>query len=273
VNASRPAAISSVPAGLCRDLRFLFADIDDTLTTDGMLPDSSYRALWDLDRAGIKVVPVTGRPAGWCDHIARMWPVAGVVGENGAFVYSYDRTARKMNRRSLTGPGRQADALQRVAERVLKEVPGTALAADQSFRISDMAIDYCEDVPPLPTEQVDAICRVLREEGVHFKVSSIHVNFWIGDFDKLSGARMFAEKNAGAQFSDLAESSIFIGDSPNDEPLFEGFAHSIAVGNIRTFLPRIKHLPEFITKAECAAGFCEAARTILRKRRTTRRES
>jgi HAD superfamily hydrolase (TIGR01484 family) len=266
VNASRPFPVGSLPAELCRGLQYLFADIDDTLTTDGMLPDSSYHALWQLTRAGIRVVPVTGRPAGWCDHIARMWPVAGVVGENGAFVYSYDRKARRMKRRFLMESGRTGEALQRVADRVLTEVPGAALAADQPFRISDMAIDYCEDVPRLPAEKVDAICRVLREEGVHFKVSSIHVNFWMGDFDKLSGARMFMQEDAGRPFDAAADRSIFIGDSPNDEPLFQGFPHSIAVGNIRSFLPRIAHLPEFITTADCAEGFCEAAGIIQDRR-------
>ena len=264
---SRPFPVESLPEQLCKRLRYLFADIDDTLTTDGMLPDSSYDALWDLSRAGIKVVPVTGRPAGWCDHIARMWPVAAVVGENGAFVYSYDRTARKMKRRQLGSSDSRGADLRRVAARVLKEVPGAALAADQPFRISDIAIDYCEDVPPLPAEKVDAICRILQEEGVHFKVSSIHVNFWIGDFDKLSGTRTFLQEDApAAQLPELGETSVFLGDSPNDEPLFEGFPHSIGVGNVRTFLPRIKHPPEFITEADCAAGFCEAARIILRKR-------
>jgi len=265
VSAQRPLPVHSLPARLCLGLEYLFADIDGTLTTDGMLVDSSYRALWELSRTGIKVVPVTGRPAGWCDHIARMWPVAGVVAENGALVYAYDRKARIMKRRRLGTSDSRGDLLRRVADRVLKEVPGSALAADQPFRINDMAIDYCEDVPPLPTEKVDAICRILREEGVHFKVSSIHVNFWIGDFDKLSGVRAFLEHD-GALFSEMGEKSIFIGDSPNDEPLFEGFPHSIAVGNIRAFLPRIRQLPEFVTQADCAAGFCEAVRIILEKR-------
>lgn len=275
MSTSRPAPVRLLPAGLCRELEYLFADIDDTLTADGMLPDTSYHALWELSRAGIRVVPVTGRPAGWCDHIARMWPVAAVVGENGAFVYSYDRTSRRMKRRQPdVGPGtggqssasQRAVTLQRVADRVLREVPGSALAADQPFRISDVAIDYREDVPPLPPDKVEEICRVLREEGVHFKVSSIHVNFWLGDFDKLSGTRLFLHEEAGERFPHAAACSIFIGDSPNDEPLFEGFPHSIAVANIRSFLPGLRHVPEFITEADCAEGFCEAAEVILKRR-------
>lgn len=198
-----------------------------------------------------------------------MWPVQAVIGENGAFIYAYDRARRKM-KRSPAGTERDAaerkEALMRAAERVLREVPGTALAADQPFRISDVAIDYCEDVPPLPPEKVDEICRVLADEKVHFKVSSIHVNFWLGEFDKLSGVRRFAEEEAGATFQDLAEQALFIGDSPNDEPLFGGFRHSIAVGNIRRFLPRLSSLPEFITRGDSAEGFTEAARIVLESR-------
>ncbi|MGD0726130.1 MAG: HAD-IIB family hydrolase [Spirochaetia bacterium] len=267
---ARPAPLSALPPKLCRDLSILFSDIDDTLTTNGMLPESSYGALWDLARAGIRVVPVTGRPAGWCDHIARMWPVAGVVGENGAFYYAYDRERRTMARRQIPAePGWESsgrEKLKRAAARVLREVPGTAMAADQAFRVSDFAIDYCEDVPPLSPQSVDEICRILSEEGVHFKVSSIHVNFWLGSFDKLSGVRLFLSGEAVGTLEDLAEQTLFIGDSPNDEPLFAGFAHSIAVGNLRRFLPRLIHRPEFLTERDSAEGFREAADAILSQR-------
>jgi len=265
----RPAPLRELSPGLCRNLSHFFTDIDDTLTSGGMLPAESYAALWRLQKAGVEVVAVTGRPAGWCDHIARMWPVAGVIGENGAFSYSYDH-ARKRMKRTLTAGGSAPaarEALAIVAARVLREVPGTALAADQAFRVSDFAIDYCEDVPPLPPARVDDICRILAEEGVRFKVSSIHVNFWQGEFDKMAGVRLFVAEETGRGFDTLAEESLFIGDSPNDEPLFAGFRHSISVANVRRFLGRLDHLPEYITEAESADGFCEAAAAILDGRR------
>ena len=254
---------------MCRGLSHYFTDIDDTLTTDGMIPAGSFRTLWDLADAGIRVVAVTGRPAGWCDHIARMWPVAGVVGENGAFSYAYDRARRQMRRRfsdpALGDPSRQ-EALRAVARRVLREVPGTALASDQAFRLSDIAIDYREDVPPLPPESLDEVCRILGQEGVQFKVSSIHVNFWQGQFDKMTGVRRFLAEEEGLSFDAIADTVLFIGDSPNDEPLFEAFPHSIAVGNLRRFLDRLSSMPEYITTSDSGAGFCEAAAEILRKR-------
>jgi len=261
-----PAPVRDLPVSLCRRLTHFFTDIDDTLTTNGLIPAASFSALWDLADAGVNVVPVTGRPAGWCDHIARMWPVAGVVGENGAFSYVYDRARHVMTRTfadpALDDAGRRG-RLHEVARRVLEEVPGTALAADQSFRLSDVAIDYCEDVPPLPPERVEDICRILRSEGVQFKVSSIHVNFWLGSFDKMSGVRHFVGES---EWEDVRETSLFIGDSPNDEPLFQGFAWSVAVGNLRRFLDRLTTMPRFITEGESADGFRETAKAILGKR-------
>jgi HAD superfamily hydrolase (TIGR01484 family) len=264
-----PVPVRDLPARLCRRLSHFFTDIDDTLTSNGMIPAASYAALWDLASAGIRVVTVTGRPAGWCDHIARMWPVAGVVGENGAFYYAYDHARKRMNR-GLSDPGlgdpARHEALGAIARRVLEEVPGTALAADQAFRLSDFAIDYCEDVPPLPPERLDDICRILEEAGVQFKVSSIHVNFWMGRFDKMSGVRRFLSEEEGSSLQSVEDTAVFIGDSPNDEPLFALFPHSVAVGNLRRFLPRLSSLPEYITQADSAEGFQEAVRVILAKR-------
>jgi len=135
--------------------------------------------------------------------------------------------------------------------------------------VRDMAIDYCEDVPPLSPERVRDICRILVEQGMRCKVSSIHVNFWRGDFDKMAGVRLYMEHEAGEGLAAAAERALFIGDSPNDEPLFAGFPHTIAVGNLRRFMDRISHFPEFITEKDSAAGFAEAVDTILRKRAST----
>ena len=265
----RPRPLAGIPADLCRRLGYLFTDIDDTLTTNGLLPEASFSSIWDLTRAGIQVVPVTGRPAGWCDHIARMWPVAAVIGENGAFYYSYDHAKKTMRRRYAVAQEDLAadrEKLARIARRVLEEVPGTAIAADQPFRISDCAIDFCEDVPALGDESIDRICRILSSEGVRWRVSSIHVNFWARDFDKMSCLRLFLEERETRSLSELGESIAFIGDSPNDEPLFEGVPHTIAVGNIRRFIARITHLPEYIAVGDSADGFSESVQLILAKR-------
>ncbi len=247
----------------------MFTDIDDTLTTNGLLPAEAFSALWKLHAAGIRVVPVTGRPAGWCDHIARMWPVAGVVGENGALYFAYDRRGKKMRRVYSLGEGERAAGrlkLEKIRQRVLAEVPGAAVASDQSYRIADLAIDFCEDVQPLDRSRIEQICRISREEGATYKVSSIHVNCWYGAFDKISCVKRLVEEQTGRAFTQSRSRVVFFGDSPNDEPIFAEFEYSVGVANIRNFMADIRHLPVYITEAEASAGFAEAVGIILRKR-------
>jgi len=148
-------------------IRGVFTDIDDTLTTHGRLFAAAYAALERLQRAGFLVVPVTGRPAGWCDHIARMWPVDAVVGENGAFWFRHDAKAGRLVKRYLAGDEerlKRGRKLLDIAARILSEVPGSALASDQRYREADIAIDFREDVPELPREEVSRIVEIMERE-------------------------------------------------------------------------------------------------------------
>jgi HAD superfamily hydrolase (TIGR01484 family) len=265
-----PAPVRELPTERCRTLATLLSDIDDTITTGGLLPASTFQALWALQEAGVRAVVVTGRPAGWCDHIARMWPVAGVIGENGALIYAYDRPARRMRRTYMLGEKERREGrrrLERIRERVLREVPGCAIANDQPFRLADLAVDFREDVGPLGPAEVREICRIMESEGATYKVSSIHINCWYGSFDKVSGLRrLLAEEGRDLDDPPVRETMLFIGDSPNDEPLFRALETTIGVANIRPFLPDLRHPPAFITERESAAGFAEAVDLILEKR-------
>lgn len=265
----KPKPIEELPSSFCKNLSILFTDIDDTLTTDGLLPPSSYTALWKLTEAGIQVVPVTGRPAGWCDHIARMWPVAAVIGENGAFYFTYNRTHRKMRREYFDSKEKRKKAeagLARIREEVLEKVPGAAVAADQPFRIADLAIDFREDVTPLNDTAIEEICQIAKKHGAVCKVSSIHVNIWYGSYDKISCIQAYLEREGGRPFSQWKDRILFIGDSPNDEPGFQHFSVSVGVANIRMFLGRLQHPPRYVTSREGADGFAEAAEWILKQR-------
>jgi HAD superfamily hydrolase (TIGR01484 family) len=177
-------------------IRFVLTDLDDTLTSAGKLTAEAYGALQALQRAGKQVILVTGRPAGWCDHIARMWPVDAVVGENGAFYFWF--AGGRLGKRFVDDAATRARhrrALARIAHRILAQVPGAALAADQGYRETDLAIDYCEDVPALPLASAERIAELMRAAGLSAKVSSIHVNGWFGRYDKLSAVRLvFAER-------------------------------------------------------------------------------
>lgn len=247
----------------------VFSDIDDTLTSDGRLPASAYQALEDLFEAGFNVVPVTGRPAGWCDMIARFWPVNGVVGENGAFYFSHAGDGGKMMRvwHSSHAQRRSARArLQRIKARVLKEVPGCAVSADQPYREADLAIDFCEDVPDLGIAAAQKIKDIAEQEGATAKISSIHVNCWYGDFDKLSMARRFAREVLGFDLDSCKERAVFCGDSPNDVPMFGYFPNSCGVANICDLHHQLAHLPAYVTAARGGEGFAELAQMLLAAR-------
>jgi HAD superfamily hydrolase (TIGR01484 family) len=258
--------LDDFPASARRRIRGVFTDIDDTLTTDGKLTAAAYAALERLRDAGFIVVPITGRPAGWCDHIARMWPVDAVVGENGAFYFRYDRAARKLQKRFLVPEAERATNRQRLAalrDRILAAVPGAALASDQLYREVDLAIDFREDVPPLAHAEVDRIVAMFTDAGATAKVSSIHVNGWFGRYDKLGMTRILLQECFGIDLDAQRNEFVFAGDSPNDAPMFEFFPHAVGVANVVEFADRMATLPAYVTRSRCGAGFVELADALI----------
>lgn len=257
--------VQDMPAEVLANIRGVFFDIDDTLTSEGRLTASAYSALARIQAAGLLCVPVTGRPAGWCDHFARMWPVDGVVGENGAFWFAYDHTTRKMTQRFMADAATRSERRARmraVGERILVEVPGTAWASDQNYREADIAIDFCEDVPPLPRHEVERIAALMKAGGLTAKISSIHVNGWLGDYDKLSTTRLFMKERFGVDLEAVREQYLFLGDSPNDAPMFGWFPHSIGVANIRDLQDLVPNLPAWVTRGRSGQGFAEAVELV-----------
>lgn len=249
------------------NIRFVLSDIDDTITTEGRLTSRAYAALEQLSAAGVVVIPITGRPAGWCDHIARMWPVFAVVGENGAFYMRYDPIAKKMMTHHFADTAQRhlnRQKLNELSAKILTAIPGCGLASDQPYREADLAIDFCEDVPPLKEFEVQGILSLFHQAGAQAKVSSIHVNGWFGDYDKLSMTKTFFTRECGLKLQEQLENTLFIGDSPNDEPLFEFFDFSVGVANIKDQLHRLKHPPKFVTPSKGGEGFVEMAEHVLR---------
>jgi hypothetical protein len=251
-------------------VRAVLADIDDTLTLNGRLPAVAYRALEDLRAAGFIVVPVTGRPAGWCDHIARMWPVDAIVGENGAFSFRYDAGAQRMVRdytQDAATRRRNAQRLGRIADEILARFRGTAIAADQAYREIDVAIDFREDVPPLPLSLAEEIRRAFEAKGATAKISSIHVNAWFGDHDKLTTSRRLLRETFAIDTELEPSAVVYAGDSPNDAPMFAHFRLSVGVANIAPFATMLEHLPRYVTEGEGGEGFAELAAFLLAARK------
>ena len=258
--------IQQFPPDARKNVRYVLTDIDDTLTLDGRLPAAALAAMERLEAAGKQVIPITGRPAGWCDHFARMWPVAAVVGENGALYYRYDRGRRSMQRSYFKAADARAADRRRLDElkaKILAEVPGCAVSADQAFREADLAIDFCEDVPRLSQEEVDRIVRIFEAAGACAKVSSIHVNGWFGAYDKLSMTRRLFGEVLKEDLEAIKAQVVFAGDSPNDQPMFAYFPHSVGVANVREFAGRMEALPAWVTRKPGGRGFAELVEVLL----------
>ncbi len=263
--------LKECPRAVLAAVRGVLTDIDETVSTDSRLTADAYRALEALQAAGLLVVPVTGRPAGWCDHIARFWPVDAVVGENGAFWMWQDRKAGKLRTRFIQSDAERAEGRQRleaVRADVLKEVAGCGIASDQPYRLADLAVDFCEDVPALPRAEVERIVAIFERHGAHAKVSSIHVNGWFGDYDKLTTSRTMMAELFGVDVEAEKERAryVFSGDSPNDSPMFGFFPNAVGVANVRDFADQMPHLPAWITTARSGAGFVELAEALIAAR-------
>jgi HAD superfamily hydrolase (TIGR01484 family) len=258
--------IAKLPQAVKKAIRYVLSDIDDTLTSNGRLPAVVFSAMERLKQANICTIPITGRPAGWCDHIARMWPVDGLVGENGAFYFRYDERRRKMRRRYYKSEAqRNADRqkLEKLKIEILKKVPGCRVSADQAYREADLAIDYCEDIPPLPVEDVEQIVRLFEAAGARAKISSIHVNGWFGEYDKLTMTRILFEEVFKVNLESAVEKVVFIGDSPNDVPMFGFFPHSVGVANVLQFKDKLIYKPAYLTRQAGGYGFAEMVDRLL----------
>jgi HAD superfamily hydrolase (TIGR01484 family) len=256
------------------DIDGVLTDIDDTLTTGGKLSLEAYGALALLQAAGYKVVPVTGGPASLALHAARLWPVDAVIGESGALAYHLRDDGRpRMALRFWHDDKTRADHLarrERVAARILREVPGCALASDQRFRLCDLAIDCCEDVPALAPHAMAAIRQILQEERFVWRQSSIHLNAWpdagADTYDKLPMAKRLLRALWGVDLQRDRARWLFVGDAPNDEPMFAFFPLAVGVANIARHLPQMRHKPAYLTQREAGAGFAEVAQLLLASR-------
>ena len=262
-----PRPITELSRKIAGGIRYVLFDIDDTITENGLLLEESYAALWALRRAGIAALPVTGRPAGWCDLIARQWPVSGVVGENGAFAfYMKGNHLERLVHPSALSRESTRERLSLLGADAMRLVPGLRLAKDQPYRLFDIALDFAEEPPVLSLDDALRAKTICEAGGAHAKVSSIHVNAWFGDYDKLSMSELFLSSILGWDPILSAQTAIFFGDSPNDEPMFRRFKISCGVANLLSFEGMMEYLPAYITEKPYGGGFAEACAFILRSR-------
>lgn len=260
--------LAQLPPGHWRHIHGVFTDIDDTLTTDGALTADARAALTALRAAGLPVIAITGRPVGWSQPFALEWPLSAIVAENGAvaLIPQPDGSLRKLYVEPDSAR-RQANyqRLQAVAAQVLREVPGARLAQDSPGRETDIAIDHSEH-HRLPAEAIEQAAALMRREGLNATVSSIHINGWLGAHDKFSGAHWIARALLGRELAGEIDRWLYVGDSSNDERMFQHFPHSVGVANIARFAPHMQHLPRYIASSPRGAGFAQAAHALLAQR-------
>ena len=272
------APLTDWPAAARAGMVGLFTDIDDTLTTEGAITPDALDALGALKAAGLHVIPITGRPVGWSAPFAATWPVDAIVAENGAAallnttenlhqnglqrlsdkreqlskIYQQDAATRAANFR----------AMQQVLAQIEAEVPGARRATDSPGRETDIAIDHSE-FSHLPQEAIDHAVRIMRAAGMTATVSSIHINGWFGAHNKWEGARWIVRTLLGRALEDETDRWVYVGDSTNDQIMFEHLPLSVGVANIARFVPQLHHLPRYVTQGERGAGFAELAQVLL----------
>ena len=271
--------LSDWPLAERQGIRGVMTDIDDTLTTAGAITPEALAALADLRASGVPVVAITGRPVGWSTAFAATWPVAAVVAENGAVALipesvnglrpfkQADTLLSKLYQQDATTRTTNFVRMQAIAQRVLAQVPGTTLAQDSPGRETDIAIDHSE-FADLDEATVAQVVALLRAAGMTVTVSSIHINAWFGDHTKLSGARWMVRELYGRHLDDELNRWVYVGDSTNDQLMFQHFPHSVGVANVHRFQAQLTHLPRYVTPSERGAGFAEVARSVLEGRLT-----
>jgi HAD superfamily hydrolase (TIGR01484 family) len=243
------------------DVRGVLTDIDDTLTTDGAITPDAFDALVQLRAAGLPVIAITGRPMGWSEPFAREWPIDAIVAENGAVAlfragdalaieYAQDEPTRTRNARRL----------REVAARVLREVPGATLARDSVGRATDIAVDHGE-FERLSPAKIDRVVAIMRAAGMNATVSSIHINGWFGEHDKLSGARWIVQRLLARPLD--SRRWLYVGDSANDQAMFGHIPASVGVANLLAFADVLTVWPTYLTEGARGAGFAEVARTLV----------
>ena len=263
-----------------RNIIGVFTDIDDTLTTHGAITPDALQALADLKAAGLRVIPITGRPIGWAESFAKDWPVNALVAENGgaAWVdinnvknhsgiglqqsYSLPETLSKIYQNNALIRTENNARMTQIAAQVTSQIAGVEVSKDSAGRETDLAFDYNE-FANLSPETVQQVVELLQAQGMQTTVSSIHIHGCFGHFDKWTGAQWIVQELFQTDLASELDQWVFVGDSGNDQAMFEHFKRSVGVANIQRFAPQLTHLPRYITPSERGAGFAEVARMLL----------
>lgn len=261
--------LTNLTAAQLRPIDFLLFDVDETLTSRGLLTSEAYASLFELKRAGITAVPCTGRPSGWGNVMLSTWPIEACVTENGGVISWKDDLGiarQRIIHSEHRGPGYLL-ALRTLGEQIAAQFPQIRISADQTYRLTDLAIDYNEQSTNVDEKTVRDIVQIMQDAGYKTAVSSIHIHAYFPYNEKADGVYPLMETKFNLSRDELHARAAFIGDSPNDASLFAAIPISVGVANVRESLDKIKTPPAYVCAHECGAGFVEFANRLIQSRR------
>lgn len=259
-----PSPIKDISRSALAKVRYVLTDFDDTLTWHGKLPVATLSALYALKQAGIQVIPVTGGCAGWSDMMAAVLPVSGVITEGGGvYLHLQEKRIHYHFFADKKEMSQQQQSILDEVQRLLPSYPSLRLARDQHYRLTDVAIDYAQEIVPPAVSEKNAILSELVASGLNAKASSIHINICQHGVDKLAMAERVLTEFWGVSKDSLAEQVLYVGDAPNDQSMFSRFPLSVGVANIQPYLSSMQHLPNYVTRLPGGEGFAEVAERLL----------
>lgn len=267
-----PPPFSSAPVPLRAGVRFLLFDVDDTVTWQGALPEVAARALYRAADAGLRLVAVTGRSASWAELLLRLFPLEAAVAETGALcLVKADGGRVELMHSEPDAERRRANDQRRrsAAERVLREVKGARLALDNMGRVYDTAFDLVEDGPLVVDEDATRMRAILVEEGLSVAQSSVHINAWIGSFDKATMVERYLEERCGTSLHREGHALAYAGDSKNDGAMFARAGLSVGVDNVRPHLEWLTaraQAPRYLVDQPGGLGFATLVALLLEGR-------
>lgn len=253
---------SGSDADFFENIRLIATDMDGTLTQQGQFTAELLKALEKLAMAGLSVVIVTGRSAGWVSSLAHYLPVVGAIAENGGVFYRRDASQDTVDPELLVPIDHWLEHRRQLAEmfqHLQQTFPQLQESADNRFRITDWTFD----VAGLSVAELAQMRDRCQEQGWDLTYSTVQCHIKLPAQEKSAGLL----KVLLQYFPSVTRSQVVtVGDSPNDESLFnpELFPYSVGVANVRHYLDQITHQPRYITVAPEVEGFCELARMLLK---------
>lgn len=241
-------------------IKYIISDVDDTITKNGKLYPHVLEAIWRAKLSGRTIILVTGGSVGWSDCYIRQWPIDAVIAESGAVMLCHDSDGSIMQ---IINPVIDKKMVMEKRRALLNYTSPFPFSSDQCARFFDIAYDKKK----MDHTEIKALKNTLIMFGANFSESSIHINAWFGNYDKKSSLKYFLPNVLGISEEDYLKNGIYLGDSYNDQPLFEYIPLSIGMHTVEDNRENFEILPQYITRGTSGDGWCEVIVSLLKERK------